>query len=225
MPSIKNVRKAEFLSVGTLLQSTPDDFSGIILGAGMDDVCKTFKKARIQGVRGYLTKKNLGIRGDILLGDPGLLVAVVYPEPEPKKYELGIVPHFVDINDSIVSRWKKRFGERATIIDVRRKPANVIRDIKQCKNVISSSLHGLVTADAFGIPNIMYVIRRNISRRHDHKYRDYYSAMEKDLELIEVDGNEPIDYFLSRVTDKSSSVEPLKRDLHSAYLNLANYLD
>lgn len=224
-PKIKKVRKAAFVSVGTLLQNTPEDFSGIILGTGMDDVRKTFKKARILGVRGYLTKNNLGIKGDIVLGDPGLLVSFVYPKSVTKIYDLGIVPHFVDKKDPILSLWKKRFAERVTIIDVQRKSAEVISDIKQCKNVISSSLHGLVTADAFGIPNIMYVIRRNIAQCHDHKYRDYYSAMGRDLDLIEVDGTEPIDFFLSRVTEKSRSVELLKRDLHETYLNLVNYLD
>ncbi|UCG35111.1 MAG: polysaccharide pyruvyl transferase family protein, partial [Candidatus Omnitrophota bacterium] len=168
-PIFKHVRKADFVSVGTLLGNTPEDFSGVILGTGMDDYQKTFKYATIVGVRGYLTKKNMLISDNILVGDPGLLVSYMYPKELPKKWDLGVVPHFVDKKDDIIEIWKKRFGSRVKIIDVQRKPGAVIKDIKRCRNIISSSLHGLIVADAFGIPNIMFVIRRNIPKYGDHK--------------------------------------------------------
>lgn len=222
-PSIKYVRKAEFVSVGTLLQNTPEDFSGVILGTGMDDVQKTFKKASVLGVRGYLTKKNLQITDDIVVGDPGLLVSYVYPEELQKKWDLGIVPHLFDKKDPIIETWKNRFGERARIIDVQRRPRDVIEDVKMCRSIISSSLHGLTVADTFAIPNIRFVIRRNYPERYDFKFRDYYSALGVSPELIEADGTETIDFFLSKVSVKRSNITALKEDLNTAYHNLKDH--
>lgn len=223
-PRLFFVPKAQFVSVGTLLQGTPEDFSGVILGSGMDNVRKRFKKATILGVRGYLTKRNLGITDDIILGDPGILVTYVYPKKLSKKWDLGIIPHLFDKGDEIVSGWEKRFGDRVKVIDVQRKPVVVIEEIKRCRNIVSSSLHGLVVADAFAIPNKRFVIRKNYPKKYDFKFFDYYSALDVEHSYIEVTGKEMIDIFLSVVSDEGHKVMYLKEKLHNAYQNLREYL-
>ena len=161
--------KAQVVSVGTLLHNTPSDFTGVILGTGADDWPLSFPFADIFAVRGKLTQSNIGMANkEIVLGDPGLLVSYIYPKVEKIIYTLGIVPHFVDKNDAIIRNYEKKFGSLVKIIDVQRDPESVITDIKRCENIISSSLHGLIIADAYGIPNIMCVIRKNIPPVHDH---------------------------------------------------------
>jgi pyruvyltransferase len=215
--------KAEFVCVGTLLQDTPNDFSGIVLGSGMDDVVKDFSKATILGVRGKLTQKNLNLKDDsIVLGDPGLLVSFIFPKKVEKKWDLGIIPHFMDKNESIVEIWKSRFGTNVKFIDVQQTPEKVISDIKQCRHIVSSSLHGLITSDAFNIPNIMFTIRGNEKRpkNDDYKFKDYYSSLGINLKLIEATGEESFDYLLSKTTSKGSLVQQMQENLNAEFKKL-----
>ncbi len=225
-PSFCFAKKAEFISAGTILGSTPTAFDGIILGSGLDDEKKQFPYAKILGVRGRLTQKNLGLENkDIILGDPGLLVSYFFPEAVPKKWLLGIIPHFVDKNDPIIDRWMQKFSPNANLIDVQGKPEIVINEIKMCENIISSSLHGLVVADSFGIPNVMFAIRKNIPKKLDYKYIDYYSALGIDLSVLEADGNETLEYIISRVSSKNEFVVPIKEKLHQSFLSLKHHLN
>ena len=215
--------KADFICVGTMLQLTPSDFSGIILGTGMDNVTKEFPKATILGVRGKLTRDNLNIKDKkIILGDPGLLVSYIYPENIKKKWVLGIIPHFMDKNETIVQKWKDKFGDNVTIIDVQQSPKKVITVIKQCSNIISSSLHGLIVADAFDIPNIMFTIRNNPLRptNDDHKFKDYYSALGIDFKLLEPNGDENLDELINKTSAKGHLVKNMKNDLNQVFKNL-----
>jgi hypothetical protein len=54
-------------------------------------------------------------------------------------------------------------------------PADVVGAIAGCDFVLSSSLHGLVVADSFGIPNAWLRVSDR-QRGEGFKYRDYYAA-------------------------------------------------
>ena len=188
-PKYRFAGKAEIISVGTFLQNTPSDFDGIIIGTGNDDIQKTFQLADILSVRGKITQHNLGLENrEIALGDPGLLVSYLYPQIKQKKYKLGIIPHFFDKVDCKFNKYLNRFQQDVQIIDVQRHPEEVIDDIKQCENIISSSLHGLVVADSFNIPNIMFINNFTMPER-GVKYKDYYSAFGICESYIELTGN------------------------------------
>ncbi|WDH79453.1 polysaccharide pyruvyl transferase family protein [Microbacterium esteraromaticum] len=45
-----------------------------------------------------------------------------------------------------------RLGARGVAIDVRDKPRKVCRQISGCSAIISTSLHGLIVADSYGVP-------------------------------------------------------------------------
>lgn len=214
--------KADLVCIGTLLNGTPKDFSGFIFGTGMDQLTKEFPNANILGVRGKLTQKNLGLENtNIVLGDPGLLVSYIFPEKMEKKWVLGIIPHFFDKNEMIIEIWKNKYAAEVKIIDVQRSPDKVISDIKQCQHIISSSLHGLITADAFNIPNAMFAIRTNTTR-DDYKYLDYYSALGVEMNVIEATGNETLEYLISKTSSKGDLVEEMKQKLNREFFNFAN---
>lgn len=63
-------------------------------------------------------------------------------------------------------------------------PLNVIRVIAAARKVVSSSLHGLIVADAMGIPNRRLIFGghdvREAAAISDFKFRDYYSAFGRD---------------------------------------------
>ncbi len=109
-------------------------------------------------------------------GDPGLLVDVLWPEIKntPRSCTVGIVPHYEDRADSRVAAMADRLGH-STIIDVFGEVKDVLRQIAGCDCVLSSSLHGLVVADAFGVPNAWIKLSDKV-RGNDFKFRDYYSV-------------------------------------------------
>ena len=64
---------------------------------------------------------------------------------------------------------------------------NIINQIKECEIIISSSLHGLILADAYEKPSLRF----NYSNKlvgGDFKFEDYYSGVGLDShETIQID--------------------------------------
>jgi pyruvyltransferase len=50
-----------------------------------------------------------------------------------------------------------------------------INELASCDYILSSSLHGLILSDAYGIPNKWISISNNLSGR-EFKFKDYYST-------------------------------------------------
>ena len=144
---------------------------------------KLKRKLDIRAVRGTLSlgclqqyvQKDLS---DVVLGDPGLLASRLLDASKiEKKYELGIIPHYVDAHSPLLKNIKVK---NAIVIDVTAPVEQTLLQIAQCKHVISSAMHGLIVADAFGIPNVRMVLSDKIAGG-DYKFRDYYSAYDMDL--------------------------------------------
>ncbi|WP_375281618.1 polysaccharide pyruvyl transferase family protein [Pseudooctadecabacter sp.] len=107
---------------------------------------------RVALLRGPITAA-LMQRDDRVFGDTGLLIADAAGEAPRRDDIVGLVPHMHFADDP---RLRKIAADnpRIKLIDVRDEvPMRVVREIASCSHIISQSLHGLVTADAFGIPN------------------------------------------------------------------------
>lgn len=167
------------------------------------------KKINVAATRGELTKKRLekicNKPLDIPTGDGGLLASLLLKEKVDKKYEVGIIPHFKE-QDQVVFHQLKDNYEKSCIINLREDPIKVIEDIASCEYILSSSLHGLIVADSFNIPNIR-VIAKNKLLGDGYKFDDYYSAFGINGESIDVLNseiptiNEIIDKY--KITEKS----------------------
>lgn len=158
------------LAVGSVLHFARDD--DIIWGSGVngkvDPQLHTFKRLDVRAVRGPLTRDFLRQRGVAvpeIYGDPALLLPILLPE-RFKRDEFNakgtwVVPNLHDLAavsglNNVISplqRWSK-----------------VIDKIINAEFIISSSLHGLVIADAFGVP-CRYVRLSQIE--NIFKYNDY----------------------------------------------------
>lgn len=223
---VPNMFRADIILAGSILQWLPRSYGGYIVGTGGDSQHYCFPNAKILAVRGKLTLANLGIFDSsyIKLGDPGLLMAYVYPQQVKARYKLGVVPHFVDANEDFMKSWKSRFGSEVLFIDVLQSPYKVIQQIKQCQHIVSSSLHGLIIADAFHIPNMRIVSRKTMPTAfYDYKFGDYYSSLNCESKSLEVTGNESLDFLIESTTLKPIDIiENLKRDLHKIMLEVCN---
>lgn len=166
------------MAIGSLLEGAgPRSViwgSGSINGVGP---IRPVTAARICALRGKkslaLMEKACGTPLDVPLGDPALLMPLFYDPAVETDKEIGIVPHH---SEKDLSRdLQKLISDKHLIIDVALDPEAFIRQLKRCKAVISSSLHGLILADAYGIPSKWISISDRLDGG-DWKFDDYYSV-------------------------------------------------
>ena len=128
---------------------------------------------RVLALRGQLTRQILNAADSTPLGDPGLLAAAMLGKANARQ-GIGIVPHYSDKPDPMVADLARLPGVR--IIDTERGGPEVSADIARCEVILSSSLHGLVVADAYGIPNWRLRFGHQL-KGGDFKFLDYASAL------------------------------------------------
>ncbi len=169
------VNGENFLISGSVLASA--DEKSIVWGAGFLKATDTFRAApaRICAVRGNLTLRRLrqlGIDCDPAIGDPALLLPRFYTPSAKCEDVVGVVPHYVD---AAVAR--KRYGGRVgyKIIDICGGVERVIDEICSCREVLCSSLHGLIVAAAYGVPRT--IVHLSGTPHGDRfKFWDYLSS-------------------------------------------------
>jgi pyruvyltransferase len=215
-------KRADLISTGSLIEHLSPSYNGTILGTGaIDSNTKTqFLNAKIIGLRGKNTKKNLGVVDSIVLGDPGLLAdKLIQNERSVKKFELGIIPHYLDVNNTAIQKLKLKYGADISIINVRQEPSIVLKEMDACKNIISSSLHGLICADALGIPNRWIKLSELLG--DDFKFKDYYSVFDITPEFEVLKGSERFEELIrmTRLMDETK-VKKIKNDLENKFINL-----
>lgn len=140
--------------------------SGILLSEPEGFIWKRnkYRKLDIRCVRGPETKRRLEENGyDVsrcVMGDPGVLMPLIYKPKECEKREYSVIIHMaVDKKvenqiDILTDDWQKTIDE-----------------IYNSKLIISSSLHGIILAEAYGIPAILL---DEMEFPDLFKYNDYY---------------------------------------------------
>ena len=176
-----------YMCIGSILEYMVTNDT-IVWGAGAlyggDRRLKAVPK-KILAVRGKLTREyllNEGIKCPEVYGDPALLLPFIIKCNYSKKYKLGIIPHYVDLNNKKIIKYISSNPD-AILIDFRNYDnwKQPIELINQCETIVSSSLHGLIISDAYGIPNMRMVLSDNITGGN-FKYLDYYSAVGKKMD-------------------------------------------
>jgi pyruvyltransferase len=204
----ETISNATIVTIGSVLEHIPPFWRGYVLGAGMlypDSRLHLYTGTMdVLALRGPLTAMN--VKGDYALGDPGLLADELV-EVETKKYDVGVVPHWQDDTLAMDPRW---YGKWYThVIDPAGDPLDVTREIGECKKVVTSSLHGMVVADAFGIPRRV----EESPAQGDggwFKFEDYSASVKAPFEPGKV------------IEASRHTVEERKHELYDAYQQLAS---
>ena len=122
-------------------------------------------------VRGPLTRDALLFRGNTcpeVFGDPAILLPSIYPRERQPDRKFGVIPHYAD---------KPWFAQRnIPFIDVAKPWQEVVDEIVRCECVVSTSLHGIIVAETYGVPAIWL---RMYGREGIMKYMDYYLGTER----------------------------------------------
>ena len=149
---------------------------------------------RITAVRGPLTARRVVEAGgapDLPMGDPALLLPLFYDPDVAPHYDIGLIQHFREVGIEPLPRLPSGFSVR--LIDITGGIKAVIDAVLSCRRILSSSLHGLIVAHAYGIPATWL----KISDRplgDDFKFRDYWASIGRDdVPPVEARGGALID--------------------------------
>lgn len=165
-------QKKVFIGGSVLDMARDGDY---VWGAGLRNLGQRFffKQLNVFAVRGPLTREFLirrGIECPAVFGDPGILTPRLYPDLKGKSIsgQKGIVPHFSEYENI-----KKLFSSQDDVVVINpcRPSRDVVSDIASCESIASSSLHGIIVAESFGIPAVWWRASEN---EPIYKYYDYY---------------------------------------------------
>lgn len=162
----------------------------------------------IRAVRGKLTRQkilDLGLSCPEIYGDPALLMPGFYSPRKSARYQLGIIPHLVDREAEALHHF--RDDENVLIVDVSSGITEFIDMVLSCQYIASSSLHGLIVADAYGIPSAWIHLSDNILGG-TFKFLDYFSAVGREETLpLEVTGTTGRDQILNSMWDQKPDID------------------
>jgi pyruvyltransferase len=184
--NVKNPNKHyKVYSTGSVMHFTKND--SIVWGTGcIDSGMVGQKPKKVYAVRGPLTRQELlkkGIECPEVYGDPALLYPIIYNPKIEKKYEWGIIPHYIEFeSDKDREVIKNLENQGIKVIDICAGEKEFINELLEVENVISSSLHGLIMADAYGIPNARVNISNKLIGGH-FKFKDYCLSVEREIDL------------------------------------------
>ncbi|GEK80760.1 polysaccharide pyruvyl transferase family protein [Agrococcus baldri] len=158
---------ARLLSVGSVLHfAEPGD---VVWGAGINGKLRRplgTTTIDVRSVRGPLTRAVLaeaGLDAPPVFGDPALLTPLLLPHLAGQREvtrPLSVIPNLNDLAALHGQRW---------LVQPTEPFAHVIGAILQSELVVASSLHGIVLAEAFGVP----VRPLRSAAEHGFKYDDY----------------------------------------------------
>lgn len=150
-------KRVHLMTVGSLIGLMP--FDAVIWGTGIHRVNITKnlihnrKKINydIRAVRGPVTKFIMDILGyqcPETFGDPAILMKLIYqPKDIKKEYDISVIYHLFHKN--------LNKQENLHYIDTQTSDYKFfINEIMKSKLIISSSLHGIILAETYGIPAI-----------------------------------------------------------------------
>ena len=159
------------IAVGSVLNL--GNSRSVIWGGGFMNGDDAFFGGAVRAVRGECSERKIvtaGCPACGVYGDPALLLPLLYAPDIEKKHKTGVIPHWRE-TDAFSADFSG-----CHIIDLRTADTEaVIDDILSCERVLSSSLHGLIVAHAYGIPALW--VRRGHIGTDGFKFADYFSSV------------------------------------------------
>jgi len=194
------LNKPKLFGVGSILHHSGLDNS-IIWGSGFIYSPKKLKGTpdKILALRGKGSAaifESFGVQHNNVFGDPALLFPTFYKPSKSKRFKIGIIPHYSEL-DYFLSTSQINNNKDVTIISpmvIKNQVYDIIDQISECDIVISSSLHGLILADAYQIPSLRFTFTNKLVGG-DFKFNDYYSGIGiNHHNIIHIEDLNKIDY-------------------------------
>lgn len=199
-----------YLVIGSILKYC--DKNSIVWGTGAINkthLCQD-KPKKVYAVRGPLSRDLLlsqGIECPEVYGDPALLLPWFYKPKIEKKYKIGVIFHWEDEKIDIAKDFKET--EEVIKISSNLPVFEFIDKINSCEKIVSSSLHGIIVADAYGIPSIRLTLPND--RNDDFKFEDYFLSVKRIPQNLIC---HRVDMDLSEYINKDIQISPYEIDIN-----------
>ena len=187
--------KPHIIGIGSILKwgKEVDASNQIIVGSGFISgklVPYAHQPLKIISVRGPKTRAKYleyGFKCPAIYGDLGLLTRYVIPPPIicSKKYKIGFIPHYYDKKTPLILKVKK--NPDWTVINVRQAYTvkRFVKLIHECEYILSSSLHGIIISDSYGIP-AYHIELSDKMIGGQWKFKDYYESVKRPHSTIDI---------------------------------------
>lgn len=192
-----------------------------VWGAGIIDGSKPLKikPKKVYAVRGPLSRAKLlaeGVDCPEIYGDPAMLVPLYYQPSKQKLYKYGIISHVV--NQTVVETLLFNGKPLSECEDVQiiylgqyKHWHDIIDQICECGIILSSSLHGLIVAEAYHVPNVWIEFGKPLIGGH-FKFHDFFLSVQRYGETPLVIANDELPIELINL--KASNWRPATIDLY-----------
>ena len=262
----ENVQEAEILGIGSILdfllaEKNQNYYNNIpirVFSTGFHyDIGENYwfknlaipdklnRNIKIYALRGKLTQKRCAQFTDvsnIALGDGGLLCSELIDKNKiVPQYDLGIVSHISESDNPIFEKIHKEI-KNSIIINIKQEPMDFLKQIAECKAVISTAMHPLIVCDSLEIPNMWVTLNDTNPLIPAYKFQDYYSVFdlektpynlqkngfnEETIKLVYLQYNIPKDKLENIKRDLIKSLNRLKEDLYKEAFKIcfSNYFN
>lgn len=134
----------------------------------------------VYAVRGPLTRSALmaqGIQCPEVYGDPAVLLPFLYgPASAKRTYKLGVIPHYIDQKRCREVMKDQLERDDVLFIDIMAGADVVLDAIASCSAIASSSLHGIIAAEAYRRRAVWVEFSDQVAGG-GMKFRDYYLSL------------------------------------------------
>lgn len=165
--------KAQSIMIGSIANHARSGMN--VFGSGFiranDSICVD---AKYHWVRGQLSRKMIIDAGGVcpeLYGDAALILPDII-KPSAKEHDMGYIPHHVDYH--LVGGFKVNLTRGGI--------EHITKQITKCRKVMSSSLHGIIVAHAYGIPAAWVNLSDKLSG-DGMKFHDHYKSVGLEAQL------------------------------------------
>lgn len=191
------------IGIGTLLNDKfPVAKRSIVMGAGVGygTLGGLPSNTDFYCVRGPLSAQKLGISGKYAIIDPGVLVKKYYDPKVNKRHSFSFMPQISSII-ACDDEWGEICAEIGFgYIDPRLPVEEVIDKIISTETVLTESMHGAIVSEAYRIPWIPIVSRKEIL---SFKWNDWCMSLDLEYKPIQIPHVDYYDNKLKNILKKS----------------------
>lgn len=130
------------------------------------------------GLRGPLSQKMLGVKGNISLLDGAYLLPLHLPQQRQPIHKLAYIPH---VDSMIYGLWQDVTDIAGIkLIDPRWPVEKFVAEVCSCERIIAEAMHGAIISDAYGVP---WQPTRAYDYINEFKWNDWANSLDMNVHL------------------------------------------
>jgi pyruvyltransferase len=203
----KNHNESNIICIGSIARLAKEN--EIAVGSGIIRRTETVHPQSIwKSCRGPLTRDRILASNNTcppIYGDPALLLPLFCKESK-KEHKIGIIPHYQHYKHIV-----KEYKNKHHVIDIcNPNPLVVAKEITKCEKIISTSLHGIICAHAYGIPAAWVDCTKRKLHGDNVKFYDHYRSVGLEAKLSTIENPKytvPIKYNINNLVEVFRSLQ------------------